>query len=146
MSIQLAPDVEAALVSEATARGVDIDALVREALKLYHELYHDVTTSGLPSRGACRTFLATRRWLGPRVRIPVFWASGLPYTAIASCRAMAQTANRYIDLLAPRASTNPSCSSCRNPIRVLWSADGWDPGSRQRPFTSKLIHRINHLH
>ena len=39
MSIQLAPDVEAALVSEATARGVDIDALVREALKLYHDRY-----------------------------------------------------------------------------------------------------------
>ena len=39
MSIQLAPDVEAALVSEATARGVNIDALVREALKLYHDRY-----------------------------------------------------------------------------------------------------------
>lgn len=39
MSIQLAPDVEAALASEAAARGVDIDGVVREALKLYQERY-----------------------------------------------------------------------------------------------------------
>lgn len=39
MSIQLAPDVEAALASEAAARGVDIDGLVREALKLYQHRY-----------------------------------------------------------------------------------------------------------
>ena len=37
MGIQLAPDVEAALVSEAAARGMSVDGLLREAWQLYRQ-------------------------------------------------------------------------------------------------------------